>query len=244
MKGMLVSLSTPAECPACKGFGVLETPDGRRLVACSCRQGVASEGRRRGARIPERYRGCSLANYNGVTESQRAAKALARRYVESYPAVSAGLLIFGPVGVGKTHLAAAILAELVDARGARGLFVDFTDLFDRIQASYARGNDESTEEILGPLRDVEVLVLDELGARRPTDWVRDVLYGVLNMRYNKKRTTIITTNFTDQADKPGVETLEVRVGSAVRSRLYEMCQLVTIAGPDFRKEVKQGRAFA
>ena len=230
-------------CPVCKGFGVLESADGRRIVPCRCREGNEREDRRRGAKIPERYRVCSLANYNGITDSQRAAKALARRFVESYPAVDAGLLIVGPVGVGKTHLATAMLAELVDTRAVRGLFGDFTELLERIQATFGR-NDESSDDILAPYRDAELLVLDELGARRPTDWARDVLYGLLNTRYNRRRLTILTTNYGDLPEKPGGETLELRVGATVRSRLSEMCQLVSISGPDFRREVKQGRAFA
>ena len=146
--------------------------------------------------------------------------------------------------MGKTHLAAAILAELVDTRGAKGLFVDFSDLMDRIQATFGRSAEGSAEDILAPIRDVELLVLDELGARRPTDFTRDVLYGVLNTRYSRKRITLVTTNFGDVPEKPGGETLEVRVTTTVRSRLAEMCQLVTISGPDFRREVKPGRAFA
>ena len=240
----LQAVTTPETCPTCEGFGVLETPDGKRLVPCSCREGAASEARRRAAGIPERYRGCSLAGYGTSNESQRAAKSLSRRFVEEYPAVNAGLLFVGPSGVGKTHLAAAILAELVDTRGAKGLFVDFSDLMDRIQATFGRSAEGSAEDILAPIRDVELLVLDELGARRPTDFTRDVLYGVLNTRYSRKRITLVTTNFGDVPEKPGGETLEVRVTTTVRSRLAEMCQLVTISGPDFRREVKPGRAFA
>lgn len=246
----MVSVAVPADllppevCPVCRGFGVLEDLDRHRTVPCACRASQEASSRVRGARIPARYRGCSLANFNHPTESQRRAKLLARRFVEEYPAVGAGLLIVGPVGVGKTHLAAAILAELVDAKGVRGVFCDFTDLLERIQASFARGADESADDILGPLRDVDLLVLDELGSRRPTEWARDVLYALLNGRYNRALLTIVTTNFGDEPEKPGGETLELRVGTAVRSRLAEMCQLVTIAGPDFRREVKQGRAFA
>lgn len=212
-------------------------------MPCTCREGVAAEVRRRGARIPERYRNCLLTNFNALTDSQRSAKALARRFVEEYPAISAGLLVTGPVGVGKTHLAVAILAELVDTKAARAIFCDFTDLIDRIQATFSR-NDESSDDVLTPYREADLLVLDELGARRPSDFTRDVLYGLLNTRYNRNRITILTTNFGDQPEKPGGETLELRVGTAVRSRLAEMCQLVVLQGPDFRREVKPGRAFA
>lgn len=223
---------------------MLESPDGRKLVPCRCREGSERETRRRAARIPERYRNCALTNFNELTDSQRAAKSLARRFVREWPAVDAGLLIVGPVGSGKTHLAVAVLAELIDTRGVRGVFCDFTDLLSRIQATFSRGSEESEEDVLQIYREADLLVLDELGARRPTDWARDVLYGLLNTRYNRKKTTILTTNFEDKPPKPADETLELRVGTPVRSRLAEMCLLVPLSGPDFRREVKQGRPFA
>lgn len=236
----------PPPCPSCGGFGFLEAPGSGALVPCACRAAVAGVSRLSAARIPERYRGCSLANYNVLpgNQSQDRAKAIARRFVQEWPGVQAGLLFVGPVGVGKTHLAVALLAEVVDQKGARGLFCDFTDLLDRIQATFGRGGDESADDVISPYREAEVLVLDELGARRPTDFVRDVLYGLLNTRYNRRRVTIVTTNYTDGGARPGDETLESRVGVPVRSRLAEMCQLVPLAGDDFRQSVRRGRAFA
>jgi DNA replication protein DnaC len=235
---------SPAACPVCRGFGLLESEGGRKLVPCRCREGNEREARRRSARIPERYRNCTLTNYRPQEPSQEKAKAAARRFVADYPAVDLGLLFVGPVGVGKTHLAVAVLAELVDTMGIRGVFCDFTDLLARIQATFSRGSEESEDDVLQIYRDAELLVLDELGARRPTDWARDVLYGLLNTRYNRKRVTLLTTNFGDAPEKPGGETLELRVGVPVRSRLAEMCRLVEIGGKDFRREARLGERLS
>ena len=230
-------------CPLCQGFGRLERPDGT-TVPCECRAGEIAEARRAAARIPERYRNCRLQNFKDLqNDSLKKAKAVAKRFVDHWPAVDAGLLITGPVGVGKTHLAVAILNELVDTKGATVLFCDFSDLLDRIQASFSKGSDESQDDIVAPYRDAEVLVLDELGARRPSDWVREILYGLLNTRYNRRRITILTTNFGDEPDARGAETLEMRVGAPVRSRLWEMTQLVTVSADDFRR-THRARAFA
>ena len=234
--------AVPESCPFCKGFGRLERADGS-TVPCECRADDIAKARRAAARIPERYRNCRLQNFKDLhNESLKKAKAIAKRWVDHWPAVEAGLLITGPVGVGKTHLAVAILNELVDTKGATALFCDFSDLLDRIQASFGKGSEESQDDIVAPYRDAELLVLDELGARRPSDWVREILYGLLNTRYNRGRITILTTNFGDEPDSRGGETLEVRVGAPVRSRLWEMCQLVTIDAEDFRKK-HRAKAF-
>jgi DNA replication protein DnaC len=234
--------AAPETCPLCNGFGRLERADGT-TVPCECRADDIAKARRSAARIPERYRNCRLRNFNDLhNESLKKAKVLAKRFVDHWPAVEAGLLISGPVGVGKTHLAVAILNELVDTKGATALFCDFSDLLDRIQASFGKGSEESQDDIVAPYRDAELLVLDELGARRPSDWVREVLYGLLNTRYNRGRITILTTNFADEPDARGGESLEVRVGAPVRSRLWEMCQAVAIDAEDFRKK-HRAKAF-
>jgi DNA replication protein DnaC len=213
------------------------------------------------ASIPPRYEHCTLDDYHAdltdADPSLRKALMMARGFVNSYPVDSdgQGLLFTGPVGVGKTHLAVGILRALIGERGAHGLFCDYRELLKEIQHSYNAQVATTELEILRPVFDAEVLVLDELGAAKPTDWVWDTVALVLNTRYNDKRTTIITTNFplirsedssiagpTRGNDRPmREETLKDRIGERMLSRLSEMCVAVEMNGKDFRQSVKKAR---
>jgi DNA replication protein DnaC len=247
-------------CPHCGDSGLLlvERPDGSRAAReCECRT------RRRAARIiartriPKRYEHCTLesfeADFPSATRSLKNAFRSARKFVESYPLETGGtgLLLTGSIGVGKTHLAVGILQALVAERGASGLFVDYRDLLKQVQNSYNRQVQSTELEILKPVFDAEVLILDELGASKPTDWVWDTVAHILNTRYNDRRTTIITTNYAN-AGPVGVglapeqrsnreESLGDRIGERMRSRLQEMCVVVEMNGVDFRQTVNLAR---
>ncbi|HEY6446835.1 MAG TPA: ATP-binding protein [Acidobacteriaceae bacterium] len=231
---------------------------GRAVEACECQaqQRVARLLHR--ASIPARYEHCSLesyeANFPGADRSLCAAHLMARRFVDGYPATTSGrgLLLTGSIGVGKTHLAVGILQALIVEKGVHGLFCDYRELLKQIQHSYNPQVATTEMEILQPVFDAEVLVLDELGAAKPTDWVWDTVALVLNTRYNDKRTTLITTNYADLA--PGAanggngasraareETLGDRIGERMRSRLAEMCVPIEIRGEDFRRTVGRAR---
>jgi DNA replication protein DnaC len=140
----------------------------------------------------------------------------------------------GPCGVGKTHLSAAILRGLIE-KGIPCLFYESGALLKEIQSSYNPVSQTSESKVLVPVYETEVLVLDELGATKPTDWVRDTMMQIINTRYNDKKLTIFTTNYLDIQRYGHEETLEERIGIRLRSRLYEMCKTVIIEGDDYRK---------
>lgn len=202
------------------------------------------------ANIPSRYEHCTLADFEirfeGANRSLAAARLAAGRFVEEYPIEKAGLLLIGPIGVGKTHLAVGIMQELIRSKGVHCRFCDYRELLKEIQNSYNPTVQATELEILQPVFQAEVLVLDELGAVKPTEWVWDTVSHILNTRYNDKRTTIITTNFSDQAagqlSGPRAaareETLGDRIGERMRSRLHEMCRVVQMDGSDFRQRVQ------
>ena len=151
-----------------------------------------------------------------------------------------GLLFIGPPGVGKTHLAVSVLRELIELYGVRGRFVDFTTLLHQIQATFHQQSSESKASILAPVIHAEVLVLDELGAQKPTEWTMENLYLIMNTRYTAGRPTIFTTNYrldsgTERSD--GAELLTNRISAALVSRLYEMAQALPMNAPDYRQTV-------
>ena len=235
---------------------MVRRPDGVQVAEdCVCRVTRRVTRMLERAQIPRRYEHCTLESFetkfSGAHRSLETALVKARGFVESYPLETdgRGLLITGSIGVGKTHIATGILQALVARRGATGLFCDYRDLLKQVQNSYNRQVQETEMEVLRPVFDAEVLVLDELGASKPTDWVWDTVAHILNTRYNDRRTTIITTNYANLAPlDTGAqemtramreETLGDRIGERMRSRLQEMCVVVAMEGGDMRQSVKR-----
>jgi DNA replication protein DnaC len=228
----LDSQEEPEVCPLCYGSGMEFIPGGVR--PCKCRKQKSHSDLLERVRIPRRYENCHFQSYKITTPSHERAFRYASKLAMEYPAIDRGLLLMGTCGVGKTHLAVSILKALTE-RGFSCLFYEFGSLLKQIQDSYNPNTQSSELKILGNLFDAEVLVLDEIGASKPTDWVRDTMAHVINTRYNDKKLTIFTTNYLDERKSEKEETLEERIGVRLRSRLFEMCQTVKIEGHDFRK---------
>ena len=230
-----VTRDEPAACAYCFGTGV-EVVAGRGARRCRCREQERRQRLIEAARLPRRYERCTLANYHPAPGQGTQLRAFnyAFKLVDEYPAVERGLLFTGPVGTGKTHLSAAIIRGLIE-KGVPCLFYEFGALLKEIQNSYNPVSQASELAVLAPVYKTEVLVLDELGASKPTDWVRDTIRQIIGTRYNERKLTIFTTNYPDVRRQPAEETLEDRVGVRLRSRLYEMCRTVAVEGEDYRR---------
>jgi DNA replication protein DnaC len=243
-------------CEACGGTGFTIVQRGERDFAepCACRRPTAArgEGFLSACRIPPRYEHCSLESFTAGNPSLSAALEKAVRYSAGYPYLGPadeglGLLLTGDNGVGKTHLAVAVLRELFTAKGARGEFWDFHELIREIKNSYNPETRTTELQVLAPVVETDILLLDDLGAWKMTDWMNDTLFFILNSRYMAKRATLITTNFQDVDAKaardadPSTrnEFFVERIGQRLRSRLMEMCLVIKMQGQDYRQVTGQ-----
>jgi DNA replication protein len=226
-----------AACSACSGTGWEFVVD-KGVRPCPCRQAERRAKLLADACVPKLYGESSLQNYQPAkgNMSQLRAFNYAHTLVRDYPVVDRGILFMGSVGVGKTHLAVSILRGLIE-KGAMCRFYEYRALLKAIQNSYNPNTQTTEMSILAPLFESEVIVLDELGAAKPSEWVQDTIGLIVNARYNEKKLTILTTNYLDEGQSSMDETLGDRIGVRLRSRLYQMCQTVVIDGEDYRKHL-------
>jgi len=250
-------VSDPCEKCGGTGFEILSREGREFAQACACRRPSAGGADPASAcRIPPRYEHCSLGSFEPGSPSLSAALEKAMAFCSGYPHLGAdeglGLLFSGDNGVGKTHLAVAVLRELVVAKGARGQFWDFHELIREIKSSYDPETKTTELQVLEPVVEMDVLLLDDLGAWKMTDWMNDTLFYILNSRYMAKRPTIITTNYQDVTREEAIaadslrrkEFLVERIGQRLRSRLMEMCLVVRMQGADHRQARQQANQVA
>lgn len=224
-------------CPICDdtGWKALEVDGVRRVVRCDCWRAAIADTLLAEARIPARYNNCDFTTFETNHDSLREAHRRATDFASRFPVVERGLLFYGQPGVGKTHLATAILRDVIRKKNARGKFYETSELLRLLRETYGTGTRVNEMDILRPVMEAELLVLDDLGQEKTSDWVQETLGLLINTRYASRRPTIFTTNLIDTPDVTDPNSIAYRVGLRTRSRLLEMCDWVPMSGYDVRE---------
>jgi DNA replication protein DnaC len=237
-------------CVVCEdtGWKAIEQDGVRRMIRCDCWREETVRRRLAEAGIPKQYKHCDLSNFlTYPNEKLLGAVAGVKKFADAFPVVDKGLFLIGPPGIGKSHLAAAAMKQAILRTGARGLFYPVPELLKLIRSTYDRVARIAEMDVLRPVLEADLLVLDDLGAEKTSEWVGETLNLVVNTRYNERRATIFTSNFEDeppedvygrkddsqQNSRP--ETLVERVGYRIYSRLHEMCDFLEFSGVDYRR---------
>ncbi|MDP9053712.1 MAG: ATP-binding protein [Acidobacteriota bacterium] len=233
-------------CPECNGTGwkIVEREEVSGAVRCGCVAIERAERLDSNASIPPLYENASFENFDLSRDSPVRYRELSevfmavRAYARDFPTgKKLGLLLMGDPGTGKTHLAVAAF-RVIMAKGVEGQFFDYQNLLDRIKSGYDSAANFSDKEAYRAALDKDIILLDDLGAHRVTDWVNDTVTSIITSRCNQRKPLIATTNLVDpemgyaryETGDTGITryhtTLEDRVGPRARSRLFEMCKVI------------------
>ena len=231
-------------CKKCAGSGFLiEIVDGYEVAKpCFCSSVPHRVSCYNRAQIPAHFAHKSLSGYQATSHNQ-SIKTKLLAYQKNFRKKGArGQLLIGEPGVGKTHLVTALLHYLTLERGIHCRFVDFFKLTAEIRATYDKDSHGSESNLIEPLVEVPVLVIDELGKGKGSTWELSIVDQLISRRYNAGRVILGTTNYFPngvQPSNPNAQklpySLEERVGPRIFSRLSEMSDFHVVEGPDFRR---------
>lgn len=199
-------------CPYCNLQNIVESKIGRSL-------------------IPPRFRDKTLESYTEAKDFQRRAKAKVVDYIKSIDdniAKGASVIMVGGVGTGKTHLSVALLRSAIE-NGYSGLFITASDLFISIRDTWGRNGGVSTSERVQQYKDIDLLVIDEIGVQRGTDNEKEILFSIINDRYNNIRPTVLLSNLS-------VDRVRDYIGERIYDRMKEDGgSLIVLNGESYRK---------
>lgn len=222
-------------CKKCNGLKWIIDNKTRKVFPCDCQK----ETTKNNFSLPARFSKCSFENFQtGKQTSLFQAKKIAEEFAKKFPAVEYGLLFIGPNGVGKTHLACAILNKIYKEKGIKGLFLDYSNLNFQLKDTFSNFEEETLSSLTEMITNSPLLLLDDLGSIKPSTWFLDNVYQIINQRYLKNKHFIITTAY-QLSEETQKESLHSRIGDALVSRILEICKLVEIKAKDHRKEVFQ-----
>jgi len=228
-------------CKKCNDSGWVKVrKEGREyLRKCKCREHSTFIKRCENANIPPRFIGSELQGLIVKKGNSSLTKVISnmKKFVADYPGVEDGILLQGDTGVGKTRILCSIGSEIIRKIPMMDVFyIDWNDMVREMKSgeSHSFRDFSLINETITRMTRTDLLILDELGASIPSQWVSDNIYYILNYRYNRKKITLFATNYFDES-VDGSPTLRERVGDRVRSRIYEMAKSNPLSGLDYRQ---------
>ena len=233
-----------SSCPKCGGTGFVPK-EGGVVELCACR--FEQENVNKVLGIPKRFWEAELDNYQYENPSETDAYKEAMVFASSFdPSEGKGITFVGTPGVGKTHLAVGILKKIYREKGIKGKFFDTKDLIYKLKALIEEGK---TSKAIRRILNYPLIVLDDLGSERLSEWQREIISYIISYRYNNLKSTIITTNFSltgeekkDRRIKKTAPDIDLpkslmveRLGPGTVSRIYQMTKVLYIKGRDRRR---------
>lgn len=202
--------------------------------------------------IPLRYIEARFSNYYPTCPEQMKAKEICQNFAQNNKAIfnrGQGLFLQGPVGTGKSHLSVATLRAIIEANidsfgcqksetpiygeqeyhGFSCTMISVVEFLGSLRQSYSAKNlKHLANRLLHQAKICEIIILDDIGAEKPSDWGEEQLFSLIDLRYRMQRSTILTSNCT-------LKELEAQLGDRLVSRIFEMCEGVKVGGEDYRK---------
>lgn len=185
--------------------------------------------------IPPRFADKSFDSYRQETDKQKRIVAVCRDYAQNFPqkrTAGAGLILSGGKGTGKTHLTIAIGREVIQHHGCTFLFTTVSRLIRAVKSTFDKGSETTERDVYRQLSDVDLLALDEVGVQNGTDFERDVLFEVINRRYELMKPTILLSNL------PPAE-MEKVIGERAMDRMREGGKALAFSWDSYRGKDEQ-----
>lgn len=183
------------------------------------------------SRIDKKYRWRLLPDFRSVNNQAGQVLSKAREIVISFPNVRKGLFLWGPPGTGKTLISSIILTELIRRYAVHGKMLKISrGFFQYIKSTFVEGSENygKSSDIERELAEIDILVIDDFGVQRDTEWERETLYNLVDARYEAEKFTLFTSN-----NNPSSSIRDPRV----LSRLKEMCLIMELSGEDQREKL-------